>query len=106
MVADVYEQVEHILLSLNRAECVDCVKGILLEEGEVYELGLPESLVVTHRNTVVAENVDLVGHLLAPADYILGLEDFVHPPLFDFFVEVGDDFRVLEVLGIRVYRVH
>ena len=55
---------------------------------------------VAHRNSVVTEDVDLVLHLAAAANYVLGLYDHIHPSLLHGLVEVLLDFRVLEVLRI------
>ena len=103
-VADVQHEVQHVALALERAEGVDGVEGILLEDDEVHEFGLPEVHVVTHRDAVVTEDVDLLAGLLAAADEVLGGLDLLPPAGFDGLVQVFPDLRIVQILGVGIQR--
>ena len=98
--AELVQKVEHVALALDRAEGIDRVEGILLEEHEIEQFGLPEVHVVAYRHTVVSEDVDLLVGLTTLPDEVLGLLDLCHPSFLDMLVEVLDDFRVFEVFRI------
>ena len=100
LVADVEHEFKHVALSLDRAEGVDVVECVLLEDHEVNELGLPEELMVAHWHTVVTEDVDLVVCVLTLADDVLCLLHHLDPAWSDLLSEVLADLRVLEILGV------
>ena len=95
--SDIHKEVEHIFLPFHWAEGIDVIESILLEEGEIHKFRLPESFMVTHRYTVVAKNVDLVGHFLSSSYYILGFQYLIHPSLFDFLIKLLYNLRVFEI---------
>ena len=67
-------QLDHIFLSLDRAEGIDCVECVLLEDDIVDEFGFPEYFVISHRYAVVTEDVDLlVGFTSVPFLFLSGI---------------------------------
>ena len=65
-IAEFQHKVEHVFLAFHRAKGINAVEGVLLEEHEVDQFGLPETDVVADRHTIVSEDVDLLVGLPSP----------------------------------------
>ena len=104
--ADVHHQVEHVLLALQRADGVNLVEGVLLEDNEVDDLALPERLVVIHGHAVVAKDVDLFLNLLTALQKGLHVVHFACPLGVDAVGDILFELGVLDVLGVGVDGVH
>lgn len=61
---------------------------------------------VAHRNTVITENVDLLGSVTSLTDDVLGLCDHVCPALLNLLVQEFADLRIFEIFRVRINRVH
>ena len=99
-------QLDHIFLSLDRAEGIDCVECVLLEDDIVDEFGFPEYFVISHRHSVVAEDVDLLVGFTSLADDVLELAYLFAPTRSHGLVQIFLDFRIFEIFGVGVDRVH
>ena len=103
---DVYHHIQDSLLTLHRSHGINLVERILLQDNEVYQLGLPEDYVILYRYTVITQDIDLLGNLLTALQASF---DFVHltdPLIIDMLGNVCFKFRIFDILGIRIDRIY
>ena len=89
-----------MLLPLDGSNRIDLVEGILLEYDEVYQFRFPKGGMVLHRHTIIAQDVDLLGYLLAPEQPCFGFVHLLCPVVRDMLRNEFLKFRVFDVLGV------
>ena len=78
----------HHLLTLDGAVGIDAIECILLQDHEVQQLALPETLVILDGHTVITQDVDLVVSLLTTLYDSLTLVNLANPILADVLVKI------------------
>ena len=61
---------------------------------------------IIYRHTVVAEDVDLLLHLLTTEEDSFHLVDHTNPVAFDFSFDIFFEFRIFDIFRVAVDRVH
>ena len=101
-VADVDDHVEDVLLAFHGRHGIHLIEGVLLEDDEVYQLGFPEDDMVVYGHTVIAQNVNLLGNLLASLQAGLYLVHLAQPFAVDALGDVVLKLWIFDVLRIGI----
>jgi len=67
----------HVYLAVHGCGSVNVVKGILLQDDEIDELGFPVTDVVIQGNAVVSQDIDLFVSLLSTPYVVLTFQDLM-----------------------------
>ena len=98
--------VQNIFLTFHRSYRINFVECILLQNNKVDQFRFPENNVIFYRYTIVTKNIDLLGNLFTTLQ--TGL-DFIYLPdpfTVDMFGDICFKFRIFDVFGIRIDRIH
>ena len=101
MLADVGHKIEDFLLTLQGSDGIHFVEGILLQDDIVDDFALPEDNVVVNGYTVVAQNIDLFGNLLASLHTCLQCQHLGNPLVVDMLLDIFGKFSC--VIGPALY---
>ena len=104
--ADVDYHIQNSFLTFHRSHRVNLIKGILLQDYEVDQFGFPENHVVFHRYTVITQNVNLLGDFLTTLQAGFQFIHLADPFVIDMLLDIFFKFRIFDIFGIRVNRVH